>query len=495
MNLSKTKYTNAIGCKKMLWFDTYKSDVKGEIDNKSLMDNGNLVHDIARDLLGNHITIPFNEDLRIMVDDTKKALENDNIVICEASFIYQNNFCSVDILEKKGKDFYAYEVKGSTEEKDVFIHDISYQYYVLTKLGFKIKKYYLVHLNNKYYRHGELDLNKLFIRVDVTEKVKDLQTKVEENLLEINSYMKNKNIPNDDIGTKCFNPYKCPFWDYCTKDLPKPNVFDISRLSKQKMIDYYKEGIITYKDLSKALLNTNQMMQVEYELFVKDDYINKDKIKEFLDTLSYPLYFLDFETFAPPVPKYDNTTSYEQIPFQYSLHYIEKENGELYHKEFLGTKKDPRRELAERLASDIPHDVCVLAYNMGFEKSVIKKLAFIYPDLREHLSNIYDNIKDLMVPFQKKYYYSRLMKGSYSIKYVLPAMFPDDPSLDYHNLDLIHNGSEAMSYYDTLFDKKASEQEYIRERLLRYCELDTYAMVKIFWKLKEITSLNKVKTK
>ena len=488
MNLSKTKYTNANQCLKMLWLDTYMSEVKGDLDNSNVMDNGNKVHDVARDLLGDHVTIPFNENLNLMVNDTLKYLKNENVVICEASFLYKDNFCSVDILEKKGNEINLYEVKGSTEEKEVFLHDISFQYYVLTHLGYNVKKYYLVHLNNKYYKHGELDLNKLFIKVDVTSKAIELQEHVLRKIEEIDKYMKQKDVPNDDIDLKCFKPYACPFWEYCTKGLPSPNVFDIARLSKQKMIDYYKKNIITFKDLSKVKLNSSQTMQVEYELESKEDYINKDNIKEFLNTLTYPLYFLDFETFQLPIPKFDNTCAYQQIPFQYSLHYLEEENGKLYHKEFLGSEKDPRRELAERLVSDIPHDVCVLAYNMGFEKTVIKNLAHIFPDLREHLLNIHDNIKDLMIPFQKKDYYSKRMQGSYSIKYVLPALFPEDSGLDYHNLELVHNGSEAMSYYDTLFEKTKEEQEYIRERLLRYCELDTYAMVKIYEKLLEVTS-------
>ena len=487
MNLSKTKYTNACQCLKMLWLDTYKKEVKAELDSDSIKDNGNKVHDVARDLLGNHVTISYNTDLKVMIEETKKYLKKDNIVICEASFLYKNNFCSVDILEKQKNDFYLYEVKGATEEKEVFLKDISFQYYVLNKLGYKIKKYYLVYLNNKYYKHGKLDLNKLFVKVDVTDKVIKLQDMVDLKIREIGEYMKNKNEPGDSIDTHCFKPYKCPFWNYCTLNLPTLNVFDIYKLSKSKMIDYYKKGIITFNDLSKEKLNANQTMQIDYELNNKDDYINKDKIKEFLNTLTYPLYFLDFETFQNPIPKFDNTCPYQKIPFQYSLHYIEK-NNKLYHKEFLGTMEDPRRELALKLVSDIPKDVCVLAYNMGFEKAVIKNLAYLFPDLKMQLLNIHDNIKDLMTPFQKKYYYNKRMQGSYSIKYVLPALFPNDPTLDYKNLELVHNGSEAMSYYDTLFEKTKEEQEYIRERLLKYCYLDTYAMVKIYEKLLEVVN-------
>ena len=123
---------------------------------------------------------------------------------------------------------------------------------------------------------------------------------------------------------------------------------------------------------------------------------------------------------------------------------------------------------------------------MGFEKSVIKALSELYPDLSDHLMNIHNNIKDLMVPFQKGYYYTKDMKGSYSIKYVLPSLFPNEEDLNYKNLDLIHNGSEAMNAFAELENKSKEEIEYIRERLLRYCELDTYAMVKIYDKLKKL---------
>ena len=131
-------------------------------------------------------------------------------------------------------------------------------------------------------------------------------------------------------------------------------------------------------------------------------------------------------------------------------------------------------------------NVCTLAYNMSFEKTVIKNLATLYPDLKDHLMNIHDNMKDLMIPFKNRDYYTKEMHGSFSIKYVLPALFPNDPSLDYHNLDLIHNGSEAMNEFANMGKLKKEDQEYLRERLLRYCELDTYAMVKIWEKLKEI---------
>ena len=123
---------------------------------------------------------------------------------------------------------------------------------------------------------------------------------------------------------------------------------------------------------------------------------------------------------------------------------------------------------------------------MSFEKGVIKNLAKMYPDLSKALMNIHDNIVDLMVPFYNRDYYTKDMRGSYSIKYVLPALFPNDKERDYHNLDLIHNGSEAMNSFRNLGSLSKEEQEYVRDRLLKYCYLDTYAMVKIHNKLIEV---------
>lgn len=234
-------------------------------------------------------------------------------------------------------------------------------------------------------------------------------------------------------------------------------------------------------------INPKYLEQIDFEINNKEDKIDKENIQDFMNTLTYPIYFLDFETFQQSIPEFDEVSPYMQIPFQYSLHYIEKENGELKHKEFLAESgTDPRRKLAERLVHDIPKNVCVTAYNMGFEKGVIKKLAELYPDLSAHLLNIRENIKDLMIPFSQRYYYTKAMQGSYSIKYVLPALYPNDPELDYHNLPVVHNGGEASDTFLSLIGKPKEEQERLRNGLLVYCKLDTYAMVKVWEKLKEV---------
>ena len=116
-------------------------------------------------------------------------------------------------------------------------------------------------------------------------------------------------------------------------------------------------------------------------------------------------------------------------------------------------------------------------------RSWLKELADAFPDLAEHLLRIRDNIVDLLIPFQSGWYYNRAMGGSFSIKSVLPALFPDDPALDYHNLEGVHNGGEAMTIFPKIKDMPPEEQARTRQNLLKYCELDTYAMVKVWEEL------------
>lgn len=489
MNLSKSKYCQGIQCKKIIWLNKYKPEVKEEINNESVLENGTRVGEIAKCLFGDYIDIEFNKDLSRMIKDTNKAInENKNAIITEASFNYNNNFCSVDILIKKDNDYEIYEVKSSTEVKDIYLDDSAYQYYVLSNLGYNITKVSIVYINSNYIRYGCLDLDELFDIEDITNTAISKQPEIKKNIESINEYMQYEQEQAQDIGIHCYEPYPCPFFKYCTKHLPEKNVFNIRRMKTQTKLKLYKNNIYSYEDLLNEDINDKYKQQIEFELYDKEPVINKEPIKEFLNNLTYPLYFLDFETYQQSIPQYDGISPYMQIPFQYSLHYLENENGNLLHKEFLAEPNiDPRRSLAERLVNDIPKNTCVLAYNMMFEKNVIKNLANLYPDLSFHLMNIYYNMQDLMVVFQKRDYYTKEMYGSYSIKYVLPALFQNDPELDYHNLELIHNGGEASNSYAILGKLPKEEQQKVKESLLKYCKLDTYAMVKIWQKLKEVT--------
>lgn len=460
------------------------------------MDNGNIVGDLAMQLFGeyNEVTTYTNGKLDIpkMIAFTKQYMLDGRDNICEASFNYNGLYCAVDILRKQDNGYAIYEVKSSTHEDNyVYIVDIAYQKYVLEHYGVKVTGTYLVNINSDYIFDGTLKLNELFKITDVWKFVVDEQKEVEEKIQMAEKLLEDKNEPNIDISCSCNSPYKCGFWKYCSKHLPTPSVFDLYRLNFSKKIEYYNRGIVSFDDIEKTgwFLGDIKNRQIEYALHDKGVYVDKENIKKFLDTLSYPLYFLDFETQQPIIPLYKGTRPYQQIPFQYSLHYIETKGGELKHKEFLGISgEDPRRSLAEALCNDIPAGACVLAYNKKFECGRIGELSEAFHDLKTHLSSIQISIKDLLDPFRYGYYYKKEIGGSFSIKSVLPAMFPDDPTLNYHNLDGVHNGGEAMSIFPKIKDMPIKEQEVARHNLLKYCELDTFAMVKIWQELEKLVN-------
>ena len=362
------------------------------------------------------------------------------------------------------------------------------QKYVLENCGVKLCGTYLICINGDYVFDGTLDINQLFIISDIANAVAVEERNISANLSAAERLLSSYDEPDIDISANCRNPYLCGFWKYCTKHIPDQSVFNLYRMRFGKKIELYKRGLITYPELLNCseITNDRQLRQIEFALQHRGTYIDKEKIRDFLSSLSYPLYFLDFETMQPVIPEYVGTKPYAQIPFQYSLHCIESEGGELKHKEFLAESgTDPRRALAEQLCSDIPEGVCVTAYNKAFECTRIKELAEAFPDLAKHLRNIKDNIVDLLVPFQSGYYYNREMGGSFSIKSVLPALYPHDPALDHHNLDGVHNGGEAMAIFPKIKDMPPKEQKIARHNLLKYCELDTHAMVKVWEKLAE----------
>ena len=484
--LSKSRFCSAYQCPKMLWLKQNKpEEFSDDVMDQNVLNTGSAVGDLAMGLFGPFVEVPLG-DLKDMLRETERLLDVGTPIIAEASFSVDGNFCSVDILKNLGnKQVEIYEVKSSTSISDIYLYDAGYQYYVLNNCGYEVGRVWLVTIDNTYVRMGDLELDKLFAVTDVTEEVLSKQTEISEYVDMLREYMEQTDEPQRDIGAHCFAPYSCGFFDYCTREWPHPNIFDIASLQNRSRFKLMDRGIRSFEEVeADRAVNDKCMLQVEHELHDVPDHINAEGIISFMDTLSYPLYFLDFESFQPAVPLYDNSSPYEQIVFQYSLHYILEDGGELYHKEFLAYPgEDPRRAVAEHLCEDIPKDVCVLAYNMGFEKGRIAALAKLYPDLEEHLMNIHGNIKDLMVPFRNKDYYNKAMQGSYSIKYVLPALFPDDPSLDYHNLEGVHNGSEASAVFATMAEMEPEQLEEYREHLLNYCKLDTFAMVKVWERL------------
>ena len=486
MNLSKSKYIDAMyNCPKKLWLKKYFPDEEILEDNEKQIEEGHAVGELAKKYFEGSVEVMFNHDnLSQMEIDTRKFIEDKKEYICEATFIYDNLFCSVDILHLiNEKEVEIYEVKAVNKIQSKHMDDVSFQYYVLSKLGYKVKKGYLMHLNRDYIRQGDLDLKGLFVIDDYTEYAKEQMSVVEQNIKYITDIADVENEPETKFNANC---QYCTYFQFCKKKYQVPNAFDLGhRFYFMEKINLINNGIITFEDIYKAdIVNEKHMIQIRETLYGKEDYVEKEKVKKFLDTLTFPIYHLDFETFQEAIPPFDGIWPYRQVPFQYSLH-IQNEKGiDAIHKEFLGKGgTDPRREIAMSLCENIPTDVCVLAYHKSFECGRLRELANDFPDLSEHLLKIESNVKDLEDVFRNLYYYNKDMGGSASIKKVLPALFPDDQELDYHKLDQIHHGGEAMVAFFDMAKMNEKDEERTRKNLLKYCELDTYAMVKILDKL------------
>lgn len=499
-NLSKSKYITFCQCPKALWLKMYKPE-EIEIDplTQARFDAGTEVGNLAKSLFGEYteatvckMTADGNQrpDLQAMIAATQKLIADGAENIAEAAFIYDGCYCAVDLLHKTPQGYAIYEVKSSTDlkELEVYAQDVAYQKYVLTNCGFTITGTYLVNIDNEYVLDGKLDVKGFFRINDISEAVANEYIKVPA-LVKAAKKVLEGGEPKQDLAEYCKKPYACSFWNYCSRNvIPPPSVFNLYRMSFKKALEHMNEGRLSLEDMRQEKLTDLQQLQLECTLG-NTSYINRKAIGEFLQKLSYPLYFLDFETEQTVIPKYQGTHPYQQVTFQYSLHYIEHEGGELKHREFLGISgEDPRRALAEQLCKDIPLNVCTTAYNKAFECTRLKELAEAFPDLASHLLNIESHIVDLLDPFRAGYYYMPAMNGSFSIKKVLPALFPDDPELDYHNLSGgVQNGGEAMSIYPQIQFMEPEKQKKARRALLDYCCLDTLAMVKLWEKLREVS--------
>jgi hypothetical protein len=490
MNLTHTDYLNYKQCPKSLWIKKYNPNVLKKMNDKSRFEKENEIKELARTLFPNGDLIAPPLYLHELKSElTHKALKNGVKTVYEPTFITVGIIVSFDILHQDEEGWKIYKVTSSTQVKERHLDNLAFIYFGVQQFV-PIHSVHVIHINNQYVRTGDLDFEELFTICDVTDEVNNRLSLIP---FEVNSIvnMLQKKEPNQVIGQHCKkygkNDLECAASGHCWSHVPDYSIFNITRIGK-KAFDLYQDGILSIRDVPNDFkLTETQAIQVNaYK--ENRSFIETKKIGEFLESFKLPLYFLDFETFQSSIPMFDGVRPYQHIPFQYSLHIVTSMDDEIEHKEFLAKEgSDPRRELAERLVQNIPRggDHTVVAYNMAFEKSRLKELSYDFPDLADHLMNIHDNMVDLMVPFQNKWYYTNEMKGSYSIKYVLPALFPHDETLNYQNLN-IQNGGMAMDIYERLHTYPKEEIEAIRTDLLAYCKMDTLAMVRIWEYLSDL---------
>jgi len=483
--LSKSLILKGLQCPKALWLTKNPPafDLPARPDLEAKFAAGTGVGILAQQLFPGGVEVPYEGlSFPAQLARTKELIAGGAEIIYEASFSFSAIFVKVDILVRDGDAWQIHEVKMGTSVKPVNLDDVAIQHYVLNGCGLKISSDHLVHINTGYVRQGEIDVHGLFRSENITGKVMARLQSLPEAARECRRTMGEHSEPAIAIGPHCRTPYECDFIPYCWRDIPENSVFDLRGTGADKFA-LFRQGIIDFAAIPLDQLNSKQRQQVEATL-KRENFIDRDNIREFLGSLWYPMCYLDFETSNEPLPPYDGTRPYQQIPFQFSLHVQSRKAAEPEHFEFLADPgSDPRRELAANLLAIIPENACILTYNQSFERSVLNGLAEQLPDLNEELSKRIANIRDLMLPFRRRDIYFWQFNGSYSIKEVLPVLAPE---FSYQELEVADGLAAIQAYQQLGRIENQQEAEQLRKNLLAYCRLDTLAMVKILEKIESL---------
>jgi len=483
--LTKSKYLVGLQCSKYLWVMLNEPDriPKPDTSTQHRFNEGHLIGEWAKKL--------FPDGIDILADDFKDNLKQTEELLnkCkplfEAGFMVDNIFSRVDVLKPVSNDEWdIIEVKSSTTVKPVNIHDVSFQRYCCEKYGLKIKNCFLMYINNGYIRQSEIDPEGLLTSTDITVEVDEAKNGIQKRIDNMFSTISSKKCSDVTIGTQCSSPYECPLKEECWNFLPENNVFNLYRGRSKESLELFEKDIHAIKDIpDDFILNGKQKIQKDCEITGKP-HIEKKAIRQFLNTLEYPQYYLDFETFSGAIPLFDGTRPYQQIPFQFSLHVVENENATARHYSFLadGTN-DPRHEFIDSLKKVLGNSGSIVVYNQGFEKGVLKALTAVFPEYDEWVESLNDRIIDLLAPFRSFHYYDSRQKGSASIKKVLPAL----TGTSYDHLDISDGMNASLAFLD-IVSNNVTEKEgnKIREGLEKYCALDTEGMIWIVDKLKEL---------
>ena len=227
---------------------------------------------------------------------TQDAISSGASTIYEAAFSYNDVFVKADILHLGRDGWELYEVKSSANLKELYLDDIAIQYFVISGTGLHLQKASLVHLNTNYVREGPIDVEQLFTIVDLTDKIRGMQSDVATKLTAMKAMLQN-DMPVIDISPNCDDPYTCAFRGHCWAHIPKNSVFAFRGAGRPNAFDLYRQGTVRMEDVPADSLGWRQRLQLDGLRYQKN-YVDKVAVKTFLKSLWFPLCFLDFE---PPL--------------------------------------------------------------------------------------------------------------------------------------------------------------------------------------------------
>lgn len=473
--LSKSKLINWRQCPKRLWLQTYKPNLAVWNDSQNArLEAGYLVGDLARDLFPKGILID-GENLTQALSDTRAALGKRRPIF-EATFEHKGVLIRADLLVPDRKGFRMTEVKSSASVKPYYREDAAIQAWVAKQAKIPLSRVEIAHIDTSFVYQGDGDYLGLLKHVDVTQEIAPLETEVPKWIKGAQATLAGRQ-PIRKPGSHCHDPFDCPFLNHCSPPEEHPTEFPVE--------------ILPYGgDLPSQLRAAGyaDLREVPSELITKPNHRRVWRIsragepeltagaRKAIRALPFPRYYLDFETYQFVVPVWAGTRPYAQLPFQWSCH-IEAKDHSLKHEHFLSNGSEaPLLDFATSMIKALRKRGPVIVYNAAFERTRIQELAAAFPHFAPELNAIIGRLFDLL-PIAREHYYHPQMRGSWSIKAVLPTIAPE---LAYDDLD-VANGGMAQDAFAEMMDPETTVERrgQLYNSLLKYCERDTLAMVRI----------------
>ena len=481
--LSKTRYMAGTQCDKRLFLDCHRRDLIPEVSvgQQRLFDQGHEVGALATRRYPGGVRIEFDRSQYAeAAEATALAMADASVpAIFESAFEYAGVRVRIDILVRlPGGWWRVEEVKSSTKfDESVHLDDLAVQLYVLDSCGVRVSEAGILHLDREYVRTTQaLNVHALFEFRELRKLARASRQRIATNLRRWRRQLVQRSAPDVDPGRHCYAPYECPFTDHC---ITPPGRFSLRRLPAAfKLID--EVGADAPDDIRRlpdeVSLSTHQARAIEC---IKTDREHVSPgLSAALADASYPIHFLDFETFAPAVPRYRWTRAYQVLPFQWSDHVLHAD-GSIEHHEYLHTENsDPRRAFLESLLEAVARAGTIVVYT-SFENTQLKALAKAIRNRRKRIRKVQRRLLDLFAVVKQHYYHPDL-DGSFSLKVLVPVLVP---TLAYGE---IADGRAAGAAYEELIDTATTpgRKAALEKALLRYCGTDTLAMLKIWRALK-----------
>jgi predicted RecB family nuclease len=484
IRISKSKFVAGVQCLKRLYLQVHEPGLAAGPDasDQAIMEQGRGVGLLARQMFPRGVEVDSSDGVEQAIRATRELIANPEVpAIFEGTFENGGVLVRVDVLQRRRDGRWRLmEVKSTTDLKDHHLDDVAIQARVVSRSGLDLAASCLMHVNRNYvFQGGSIDVRQFFRIRNLTRRVKRLQPKLTFQLRAEFTVLNMLKVPDLPPGSHCTEPVTCEFFDRCNPSRPDDHVGYLPRIQASAVEELVEMGVESIRDIPDDFPLNERQRRAATCVQTGEPWFSTEISKE-LSALKYPLFFMDFETVNPAIPRFLGMRPYDCLLFQWSVHVVREPGAEPEHHEFLATDTtDPRRKFIASLCPVLGKSGSILVYS-AFESQRLSELAAWLPEFAGRVKKIQRRLWDLL-PVVRNHVYHPEFAGSYSIKNVLPALVP---SMSYKGME-VADGQDAGLAWELLIRGVLDETEgnRIRRALLDYCGQDTLALNKLVEKL------------